>query len=605
MTLNLKLLKIGLYARVSSEKQAQEKTINSQIASIVEYTNSLEEKIDPDLHFIDDGVSGASLERPGLDRLRDKALAGEVTKVYILSPDRLSRKSAHQVLLIEEMRRLGVTFAFVNRQIGDTPEDQMLLQIQGVVAEYEREKIMERSRRGKLYAARSGKVNVLGGAPYGYYYQKATESKDANYLIHPEEAPIVKEAFSLYCNKNFSIGEIAKHFTNKSYLTRSGKTFWERSVIWGMLRNPAYKGSAAFRKTTRVKRIKKTKLALSSKNPLRSELSSTRDRPKEDWIYIPVPVIIEEKIFDFAQQKLKDNIKFAPRNNKKHNYLLSGLLRCKTCSYSIYGKPASNSKYKRLYYRCMGQDGHRWPEGRVCTGHPVRTEVLDDLVWKSVKNLLLTPETILDEYQRRLKTYETDYEAIITEKSNEINRYKRERIRLIDLFQTGLVEKEEVEAKLKGVRAKMEQLNNEINYLNNQEEESKKLLTVIRNLDDFSSKISKNLDSHTFEEKRSIVKFLIEEVEVDTMHDVINVKHIIPLDLKMCQLRSGGNDNAAMESFFHTLKVELVHGENYRSQNEASSSIAYYIEAYYNRKRRHSAINYNIPLLYESLAVAT
>jgi site-specific DNA recombinase len=189
----------------------------------------------------------------------------------------------------------------------------------------------------------------------------------------------------------------------------------------------------------------------------------------------------------------------------------------------------------------MGQDGHRWPEGRVCTGHPVRTEVLDDLVWKSVKNLLLTPETILDEYQRRLKTYETDYEAIITEKSNEINRYKRERIRLIDLFQTGLVEKEEVEAKLKGVRAKMEQLNNEINYLNNQEEESKKLLTVIRNLDDFSSKISKNLDSHTFEEKRSIVKFLIEEVEVDTMHDVINVKHIIPLDLKMCQLRSGGN----------------------------------------------------------------
>lgn len=544
MILNLKLLKIGLYARVSSEKQAQEKTINSQIASIVEYTNSLEEKIDPDLHFIDDGVSGASLERPGLDRLRDKALAGEVTKVYILSPDRLSRKSAHQVLLIEEMRRLGVTFAFVNRQIGNTPEDQMLLQIQGVVAEYEREKIMERSRRGKLYAARSGKVNVLGGAPYGYYYQKATESKDANYLIHPEEAPIVKEAFSLYCNKNFSIGEIAKHFTNKSYLTRSGKTFWERSVIWGMLRNPAYKGSAAFRKTTRVKRIKKTKLALSSKNPLRSELSSTRDRPKEDWIYIPVPVIIEEKIFDFAQQKLKDNIKFAPRNNKKHSYLLSGLLRCKICSYSIYGKPASNSKYKRLYYRCMGQDGHRWPEGRVCTGHPVRTEVLDDLVWKSVKNLLLTPETILDEYQRRLKTYKTDYEAIITEKSNEINRYKRERIRLIDLFQTGLVEKEEVEAKLKGVRAKMEQLNNEINYLNNQEEESKKLLTVIRNLDDFSSKISKNLDSHTFEEKRSIVKFLIEQVEVDTMHDIINVKHIIPLDLKMCQLRSGSNNTS-------------------------------------------------------------
>lgn len=156
-----------------------------------------------------------------------------------------------------------------------------------------------------------------------------------------------------------------------------------------------------------------------------------------------------------------------------------------------------------------GQDGYRCPEGRVCTGHHVRTELLDDLVWKLVKNLLLTSETILDEYQRHLKTYKTDYEAIITEKNNEINRYKRERIRLIDIFQTGLLEKQEVEAKLKSVRAKMEQLNNEINYLNNQEEESKKLLTVICNLDDFSSKISKNLDSHTFEEKRSIVKFLM------------------------------------------------------------------------------------------------
>jgi len=119
---NLNLPKIGLYARVSSEKQAQEKTINSQIAAIVEYANSLQEKIDPDLYFIDDGVSGASLERPGLDKLRDKAFLEEVTKVYVLSPDRLSRKSAHQVLLVEEMKRLGVVFNFANRHIGDTPE---------------------------------------------------------------------------------------------------------------------------------------------------------------------------------------------------------------------------------------------------------------------------------------------------------------------------------------------------------------------------------------------------------------------------------------------------------------------------------------------------
>jgi site-specific DNA recombinase len=194
---NLKLVKIGLYARVSSEKQAQEKTIDSQISSIIDYANSVGEKIDPDMHFIDDGVSGAYLERPGLDRLRDKALSGEVTKVYVLSPDRLSRKSAHQVLLIEEMKRLGVNFSFVNRQIGDTPEDQMLLQIQGIVAEYEREKILERSRRGKLYAAKRGKVNVLGGAPYGYHYKKGIDTQDATYVIHPKEACCSGSLFSL------------------------------------------------------------------------------------------------------------------------------------------------------------------------------------------------------------------------------------------------------------------------------------------------------------------------------------------------------------------------------------------------------------------------
>ena len=517
MGTKLRLVKIGLYARVSSERQAKDATIKSQVQCILDFANNLGERIEPDLHFIDDGISGSSLERPGLDKLRDKALMGEVTKVYILSPDRLSRKSAHQILLIEEMKRLGVSFSFVNRQIGDTPEDQMLLQIQGVIAEYEREKILERSRRGKLYAAKSGKVNVLGGAPYGYYYKKATDTEDANYVIYPDEAAVVREAFQLYCEKNYSIGEITRHFTSKQYLTKTGKTFWERSVIWGMLRNPAYKGTAAFRKTKRVRRLRKTKLALESKTPLRSELSSPRDRPEEDWIYIPVPKIVDAKLFDMAQLKLKENVKFSPRNNKKNNYLLSGLLRCKTCGYSIYGKPASNSKYKRLYYRCMGQDGHRWPEGRVCAGHPVRVEAIDDLAWESVKKLLLEPEAIEAEYRRRQENKSSDHEETMSQKKKEIAKYNRERERLIDLYQRGLVEKDEIETRLKGVRSKLEQVNNEVNYLSVQAEESRRVLTVINNLQDFTKKIDKNLDSLSFDEKRNIIRLLIEQIEVDTI----------------------------------------------------------------------------------------
>ena len=530
-------MKIGLYARVSSEKQAQERTIESQISTILDYVESKQEKIEPDLYFIDNGFSGATLERPGLDQLRDKALAGLVSKVYVLAPDRLSRKSAHQILLIEEMKRLGVDFAFVNRDIGDTPEDQMLLQIQGIVAEYEREKILERSRRGKLYAAKKGKVNVLGGAPYGYYYKKATETEDAAYIIHLNESKVVKEAYNLYCKEGKSIGHIAREFTQKGYLTRTGKTFWERSVIWGMLKNPAYMGKAAFRKTKRVRRIKKTKLAIESKHPLRSELSSERDRPKEEWIYIDVPAIIDKKTFEYAQIRLKSNIKLSPRNNKKHNYLLSGLLRCKTCGYSIYGKPTSNSKYKRLYYRCMGQDGHRWANGRVCKGHPVRTEAIDELVWESVKGLVLEPQVLVQEYQNRLG--KASQEPIIDSKLIELKRFKAERSRLIDLFESGLVEKEEIESKLKNNKAKIEQIENEISYLKKEKQEREQVLTVIRNLEDFSFKIKENLGGMDFETRKQIVRLLVEEVEVDTIKEEINVKHIIPLDVRKCQLCSG------------------------------------------------------------------
>lgn len=537
----MQLVKIGLYARVSSEKQAQEKTIDSQIDSILEYAATSGEKIDPDLRFIDDGVSGACLERPGLDQLRDKALSGNVTKVYVLSPDRLSRKSAHQILLIEEMKRLGVSFSFVNRQIGDTPEDQMLLQIQGIVAEYEREKLIERARRGKLYAAKQGKINVLSAAPYGYYYKKSTETEDAQYLIHPEEAAIVKEVFSLYCEKNFSIGKITRHCITQGYLTRTGKAFWCKSVIWGILNNTASKGMAAFRKTKRVPRSKKTKSTLESKKLHKYEFSSLRSRPQEEWIYIPVPAIIDEKLFELAQRKLKDNVKFSLRNNKKYEYLLSGLLRCKSCGYSIYGKPTSHGGYVHLYYRCMGQDGYRWPNGKLCSGHPVRTEVLDELAWDSVKKLLLNPTTIVEEYNRRLTSVKMDHDVILMDKKNERNRYHKERDRLIDLFQNGLVEKSEIEVKLKGVRSKIERVNNEIDYFLKQRQESQKLLMIISNLDDFTKNLNKNLDSHTFDEKKNIVRFLIEQVEVDSINEEINVKHIIPINEQKYPLRSGSH----------------------------------------------------------------
>ncbi|MBK7963558.1 MAG: recombinase zinc beta ribbon domain-containing protein [Bdellovibrionales bacterium] len=173
-------------------------------------------------------------------------------------------------------------------------------------------------------------------------------------------------------------------------------------MIWLMLKNPAYCGKAAYRKTQVVERLRPTKLARDNGFYPKKPKSSTRDRDPKDWIIIAVPQIVSEEDFEKAKAQLQENKKLSPRNNKRYEYLLSGLLRCKECGYSIYGKPASNSKYKRLYYRCMGQDGHRWSTGRVCSSHPVRVEVLDELVWQQVQTLIEQPEIVVKEYTRRM-----------------------------------------------------------------------------------------------------------------------------------------------------------------------------------------------------------
>ena len=238
-------------------------------------------------------------------------MAGQIDKVFVHNPDRLARKHAHQLILVEEFQKLGVEIIFANRSISDSPEDQLLLQIQGVISEYEREKIMERHRRGKLHRARQGKVNVLVCAPYGYVYIRKTEQQDARYEIHPIEAEIIKRIFHMYGSEWMSIRGIAKQLTREQIPSRNQVGHWESSVVWAILRNPAYYGKAAFRKTMVVPRTRPTKLARDRGGYPKHGISSNRERPKEDWITIPVPAIIEEKTFQIAKERLEENRRLA------------------------------------------------------------------------------------------------------------------------------------------------------------------------------------------------------------------------------------------------------------------------------------------------------
>ena len=206
---------VAIYARVSSDRQKEERTILSQTAALQEWAKQQEYLVPPEWIFEDEGYSGATLNRPGLERLLDLAVEGQLEAILVYCPDRLSRKYAYQVVLIEEFARHGVEVLFLRSPKAETPEDQLLLQFQGMIAEYERAQIAERTRRGKRHRAKSGLVNVLAGAPYGYRYHCKTVAMDAFYEVLDDEAKVVQAAFELYTEQAIVINAIARDLNDK------------------------------------------------------------------------------------------------------------------------------------------------------------------------------------------------------------------------------------------------------------------------------------------------------------------------------------------------------------------------------------------------------
>jgi site-specific DNA recombinase len=239
----------AIYARVSSARQKKDETIGSQTAALREHAVQARLDVPAEWVFEDEGHSGATLVRPALEALRDLAAQGCLDVVLVYSPDRLARKFAYQALLLEEFARVGARVEFVKGPRGDTPEDQLLVQFQGIFAEYEKAQLAGRYRRGKAHRARTGSVNVLSGPPFGYRYVRKTDLAGAAYEVIGHEAALVAEMFRRYADDGASIADLARWLTRQGAPTRTGKTHWDRSVIWAILRNPAYAGTAVFGKT--------------------------------------------------------------------------------------------------------------------------------------------------------------------------------------------------------------------------------------------------------------------------------------------------------------------------------------------------------------------
>ena len=325
------VLPAAIYARVSSEQQAGAQTIASQLAALRERVAADGFALPEELTFVDDGVSGATLVRPGLERLRDLAAAGGLDRLYVHSPDRLARKYAYQVLLLDELARVGVAVVFLNRAPGSTPEDELLLQVQGMVAEYERAKSLERARRGKLHAARTGAVSVLGHAPYGYrYVRKADGGGQARYEVLPAEARVVRQVFAWVGRERLSMAEVARRRQAAGIATKSGKPRRDRSLIWAMLRNPAYKGEAAFGKS-RVGPWPPPLRPVRGRPAQPKRPASVAATPPEERITVPVPPLVSAELFEAVQEQLAENRRRARRDRRGTQFLLQGLAVCACC----------------------------------------------------------------------------------------------------------------------------------------------------------------------------------------------------------------------------------------------------------------------------------
>jgi site-specific DNA recombinase len=513
-------LRVALYARVSSERQAQEGTIASQLEALDRRIHDDGLRCDPELRFIDDGVSGTLLLRPALERLRDQAAAGSFDRLYVQDPDRFSRKYAYQVLILEELARCGVEVVFLCNPHSRDPAENLLVQLQGMIAEYERAKILERSRRGKQHAARRGSANVLSGAPYGYrYIRKRDGDGEARYQVVAEEARVARRIFEWVGRDHCSLGEVARRLKAEGVRTRTGLPEWDPSTIAEMLKNPAYKGAAAYGKT-RAGPYKPQRLRPLRGQPEFPKKPMTRvDTPAEEQIFIEVPALVDEDLFAAAREQLEENRKRKRTRARGATYLLQGLIVCKGCGYACHGAAAAartpDGEVAYAYYRCRGSEAWRYGGQKLCRTRGIRTDQLDAAVWQDVFALLSEPGRVREEYRRRLEGPRGAEVREARRVAKLINHVRTTISRLIDAYGDGLLDKSEFEPRIREARERLSRLEEEHKQRTEEEDRDAELRLVIGQLEEFASRISEGLDSTNWLTRREIVRALVKKVEVD------------------------------------------------------------------------------------------
>ena len=484
---------VAIYCRVSTDLQEKEHTIESQLEALRTYGQGKGYRVVAE--YLDEGYSGATLKRPGLDQMRDALSSREFDLVLFHSPDRLARKAVYQYVILEEMEKAGIRPEFLNYPVDDSPESKMLLGMQGLFAEYERAKIMERTRRGKLHRAREGAL-VGGPVPFGYNWIKSGENGRARLEINEYSAAVVRRMYRLLLDDQISSWAIARKLTEEGVPTSRGAAQWQPMAVLRILRNPVYKGFYRYRHS------------------------------EHEEILIPVPAIVDEATWQPAQAQLEENSRYARRNNQRHPYLLRGLIRCPRCG----GNYSGYVQHGYRGYRCTRANWTVSSTGQKCSAGSIPAQPLEEAVWDVIQAAISRPQLLAAEYTRRLESTGSanDLELEGKQIALALKRLKSQEDRLTDAYRNEAMDlnryKTEMD-RLANRRKELEGMQQDIEQRSTQEDSSRHAL---EQLEGFCDQVRVGLETLTFDERQQLLRLVVEGITVTDGRVIVET--VIPTD---------------------------------------------------------------------------
>jgi site-specific DNA recombinase len=543
-------MRVAIYARVSTTRQAQAQTIEQQLDRLRAAVAEHGWRLDDQHIYRDDGYSGASLGRPGLDRLRDHAALAELDLVVVSAPDRLARNYVHQVLLLDELAGHGCQVEFLDRPMSQDPHDQLLLQIRGAVAEYERTLIAERMRRGRQAKLRAGTLLPWTTPPFGYRLDPERPRDVAGVRVERAEAVLVAQLFDWYLEPQATVYQLAKRLTEFGVATPTGKPRWNAASVRGILRNPAYTGRAQTNRT-RVVPARRRKSALLPVGPG----DSHAPRPAEDWIAVSVPQIVAEETFARVQAKLDTNQQTAARNTR-HEHLLRALVSCGVCRLSCTVR-RTQAGYR--YYLCRGRtDALRVAQGQRCSARYIPAEQLDQLVWGDLCALLCDPAQVACALERARggAWLPQELQARQATLRQALGQLERQQQRLLDAYLAEVVALAELERKRQELDRRRATLLTQQRQLDAVAQQRLELQAVADGIEAFCRTVRAGLATAPFAQRRLLVELLIDRVVVTDGE--VEIRYVLPTSPDgphppYCQLRKDHLDRPAAARHPHQL----------------------------------------------------